>query len=136
VDSDVAAHFTRLQELRNPSVHYGDVAKRADGAKTAIDALYAIARLMFGQSATQFFMCDGELYVKEAFEENPFTKEFLVPHCHKLGYRHTAENRDGGIVLTDGNSYGSEAMTDDDFCKYRRAWRNEGIDAARLQSGG
>lgn len=128
IDEEVTQHFEELYKLRKTSVHYGDVARRAENAKKAIDALYAITRLLFGQGIKQFFMCEGEIHVKKEYENEPFTKEFLLPHCNKLGYRHTAEDRHGQAVLVDHDDYPSGQLTDDEFCEYRRAWRNGRVD--------
>ena len=125
IDSEIAGHFAVLQRLRNPSVHYGDVANRAQNAKTAIENLNAIAGLLFGQGIKRLFMCEGEIYIKAEYEREPFTKEFLLPHCHEVGYEHGAESRAGETVLVDRGSYPNGSLSDDEFSERRRTWRRE-----------
>jgi len=122
---DAARAFRALARLRNPAVHYGDVGDRLINAREAIALVYDITRALFGESTGRFFSCSGELYVKKDREGEPFTKKFIVPLCHRLGYRHTAEAREGTTVLVESQTaYAPRELTDEEFCDYRRAWRD------------
>ena len=88
-------------------------------AREAIRLVYSITTALFGQSAPQFFLTTGEIYVKKGFEEQPFTKVFILPHCQRVGYRHIVESTGEGLVLVDKETYPPNDITDEEFAKLR-----------------
>ena len=123
LDKQVAKNFQDLLDLRNPAVHFGKVGDRTSRAQSSVRLIYSITNLLFGQSIARFFWVTGEIYVKQCYESDPFTKEFILPHCHKVGYRHTIEMRDGRSIMVDQGPYQAKQITDEEFIEFRKALR-------------
>ncbi len=122
IDSETAAAFDELHNLRDPAVHVGNVDSRAQQAARAVQLVYAVTATLFGEQHPRFFRAPGEIYVSREFEADPFTMKFVLPHCTKLGYRHTVEGGPGQAVIRDPEPYADEPLTDEEFAE-RRAER-------------
>ncbi len=88
IDDDLSSHFMQLLDLRNPAVHFGTLQDRMQKANTAVQEVYAVTSEMFGLKSGHFFDCDGELYVKHKRIDEPLIREFIIPHCNLVGYKH------------------------------------------------
>jgi len=125
IDDSVAKKFHKLLKLRTPAVHFGEVKDRSSRARSAVRLIYSVTKSLFGQSIPQFFWVSGEGYVKRCYESDPFTKEFLLPHCRKVGYRHKVETRHGKPIIVDRGSYSAEQISDNDFKELRETQRKK-----------
>ena len=132
IDAAVATHFRALLKLRRGgAIHYGDVTQRSQRARTAIAELYAIVSGRFGIATAPFFMCHGEIYVRQSQETDPFVKAFILPHCNPLSYVHRIEGTFPNLVAIDDFPAAKGELTDEEFCEYRKAWRDNGVDRGR-----
>jgi hypothetical protein len=132
VDHGLATHFGELLKLRHiGGVHYGDVRERAERAKKAIAELYAIVSRRFGINTAPYLVCHGEIYVKKSFESDPFVKAFILPNCRRLSYVHRVQGQFPELEIVDDFPAEIGELTDEEFCEYRRAWRDEGIDGGK-----
>jgi len=132
LDDALVAHFRELLKLRAiGAVPYGDVTQRSQRAKTAVGELYAVVSRRFGIRTGPFFMCQGEIYVRRSSEPDPFVKTFILPHCHRLSYIHRVEGTLSNRVAKDDLPAATGELTDEEFCEYRRAWRDEGVDRGK-----
>lgn len=117
--------FNELLELRNPAIHFGNLEELQEKAKEAINLVYSITSKMFGQVSGHFFICPGEFYVSSNETEIPLVKEFIIPHCHLVGYKHRIEPRNGEPTIVDDEVYDDQPLSDEEFIGLRTAWRNE-----------
>jgi hypothetical protein len=84
---------------------------------------------MFGLDSGHFFICEGEVYIPKDKIDDPPVKEFIVPHCHLVGYKHRVESQDGALTIIDDEPYLETELSDEEFIDFRKAWRS-GIDKA------
>lgn len=117
--------FNDLLKLRNPAIHFGSVEELQENAKTAINLVYSITSKIFGHTSGYFFICSGEIYLKVDEANKPLVKEFIVPHCHLLGFKHRIENRNGQATIVDDEEYSNDVLSDDEFIAQRTVWRKE-----------
>jgi hypothetical protein len=129
VDDTLSQRFAELLDLRNPAVHFGSLSDRQQKTKLAVDHVYYVTSKMFGLESENFFRCDGEVYVCQHKAGEPLAKEFIVPHCHFVGYKHRVENRDGKLTIVDDGQYADSELSDEEFIEYRKAW-SKGEDKA------
>jgi hypothetical protein len=125
LDDDLSNHFKRLLDLRNPAVHFGGLQDKMQNANTAVQEVYYVTSKMFGEASSHFFVCDGEFYVKKDKISSPIVKEFIIPHCCLLSYKHNVESRDGVPTIVDDLSCQDVELSDEEFIEFRRTWRND-----------
>jgi len=123
LNDDLAQQFKDLLNLRNPAVHFGDIEDRQNKSGRAVKSVYSVTSKMFGMDSGHFFVCEGELYIPKDKVEEPLVKEFIVPHCYLLGYKHRVGNRDGKPTIVDDEIYSEIQLSDEEFIEYRKAWR-------------
>lgn len=121
---EIPCKFKTLLDLRNPAVHFGDLEDRRENAYQAVQAIYNITEKLFGHTSGHFFLCRGEYYVKETLLDSPLIIEFIIPHCHLVGYKHRVENINGQLTMIDDKPYDERDLNDENFAKYRDAWMN------------
>ncbi len=120
VNDQQAIDFTDLLSLRNPAVHFGDIRERSAKAHKALNLIYSVTKSLFGHRIPIFFWAPGEIYVCYAKENDPFTKEFIIPHCVRVGYNHEVRSVEAGsIEIHDPGSYPEGHITDEEFSKRR-----------------
>lgn len=137
LNDDMAQQFEELLSLRNPAVHFGSLNDRQNKASQAVGGVYSVTSKMFGMDSGHFFECEGEFYIPKDKIEEPLVKEFIVPHCYLLGYKHRVENRDGKPTIVDDETYHDIQLTDQKFAELRKAWRkgeDRGKDISRKSS--
>jgi len=89
IDSGVERDYRGLADLRNKSVHFGNISNIRELSIAALKKVMGITDKLFGQKSDYFFWCPGEIYVKKEKEKEPFVREFIIPNCVYLGYKHT-----------------------------------------------
>jgi hypothetical protein len=59
-------------------------------------------------------------------ESDTFTKEFLIPHCHYVGYKHTIEDAlEGKWRFVDSFEYENSVIDDKEFRRLREEWQRK-----------
>ena len=137
LNDDLAQQFEELLKLRNPAVHFGSLEDHQNKASQAVNGVYLVTSKMFGMDSGHFFVCEGELYISKDKVEEPLVKEFIVPHCCLLGYKHRVEDRNGKPTIVDDEPYPDIQLTDQEFAEFRKAWRkgeDRGKDISRKSS--
>ncbi len=109
-----------LKDLRHQAVHYRSVGHPQGSASKSISILYSFITSLFGEGNQCFFQVVGEFYVKKEYESDPFTKQFIIPHCQLLGVHHKNVTSDDGWIILDCDPYPEEEGTDEDFMAIRR----------------
>ncbi|MGE4545308.1 MAG: hypothetical protein AB7D06_14460 [Pedobacter sp.] len=85
ISSKVAEIFLILKSFRNDSIHYNDNYDFEKNAEAAVRALSEIIDLQFNYEKRKdllwVFDVPGEIWVKSEAVNQPFVKEFILPHC-------------------------------------------------------
>ena len=123
LNKNLATQFEELLKLRNPAVHFGGLADRSEKAHRAVELAYSITSRMFGIGPENFFICEGEVYIRRDRQADPVVKEFILPHCCLVGYKHKVEDRSGVPTIVDDERYEEAQISDHDFALLRRAQR-------------
>ena len=123
LNDGLAKQFKELLNLRNPAVHFGSLEDRQNKSGQAVNGVYSVTSKMFGMESGHFFICEGELYIPQDKIEEPLVREFIVPHCYLLEYKHRVENRDDKLKIVDDESYNDIQVSDEEFSEFRKAWK-------------
>lgn len=130
IDSETEASYRKLAILRKNSVHFGDIPNIRKSAIDALTIIMEITNKLFGLKSDFFFWCPGELYVKKEQEGLPFVKEFILPQCTLLGYKHitTGTLTSSGTIIQylDSNEYQTKEISDEEFRQLRIGWGRTG----------
>ncbi|MHC4145399.1 MAG: hypothetical protein ACYSWW_25095 [Planctomycetota bacterium] len=85
ISPDVAKSFNRLKKFRNDSIHYSDGYEFETNSHDAVAALAEIIDGQFNYEKRQdlfwVFHVPGEILLKSEKVDEPFVKEFVLPHC-------------------------------------------------------
>ena len=133
IDGETKDWFLKLNKKRNELVHHGLGLSPAEVDAKALEMLNLINRIsdrLFGVYARTdiFFWVPGEPYVREPMEEDPLVKEFIIPSCLPLSYKHSIEWAGGGhLEVTDHGKDEKGTCTDDEFVQLREDWRKENL---------
>lgn len=80
--------FLELKNYRNDSIHYNDGYDFDTNSHKAVKALAKIIDLQFNytQRKDLFWVFDvpGEIWLRSKMVNDPFVKEFIIPHCALL----------------------------------------------------
>jgi len=130
LNDELSQNFKELLKLRNPAVHFGSLSDRQEKANLAVNGIYYVTSKMFGMDSDYFFVCEGEFYIPKNKIDEPLVKEFIVPHCYFLGYKHRVENINGKPTIVDDDPYPDIELSDEEFTEFRKAW-NRGEDKTK-----
>jgi len=116
ISADVANAFNNLKTFRNQAIHYNEGYDFAENSKIAVSELARIINLQFNyiQRRDIFWVFDvpGEIWLKSTYAEDPFVKEFVIPHCAHIS------------AYCEPGSQGINAplapLTDEEFIEARR----------------
>ncbi len=85
ISNEVAELFTELKQFRNDAIHYNDSYDFEENSHKAVKLLVEIIDAQFNyHTRTDLFWVynvEGEIWLRSEFIENPFVKEFILPHC-------------------------------------------------------
>ncbi|NJM52991.1 MAG: hypothetical protein HC846_06100 [Blastocatellia bacterium] len=88
ISDEVVAAFQTLKQYRNDSIHYKDGYDFQLNSYNAIKALSIIIDKQFNYITRKdlFWVFDipGEIWLKSAVINEPFVREFVLPHCIPL----------------------------------------------------
>jgi hypothetical protein len=119
ISAEVKSVFQRLQKYRNESIHYSE---GYDFESNSHDAVKALADIINGQfnymnRKDLFWVFDmpGEIWVRSAVVNDPFIKEFVLPHCLQL----TPFDEPTATPPIRGTNVPIKPLSDEDFIKAR-----------------
>lgn len=89
ITEEVSELFLKLKEYRNYSIHYNEGYDFEFNSHDAIKTLARIIDLQFNyinrEDLFWIFDVPGEIWLKSDKIEDPFVKEFILPHCLRCG---------------------------------------------------
>ena len=116
----VADAFRRLKVHRNDSIHYRDGYPFAENAKSAVFELFEVINGQFNYSKREdlfwVFTVSGEIWLRTDKEDDPFVKEFVLPHCAWLS-AYCQPTQDGLVM---GEQAPLAPLSDEEFLAARR----------------
>lgn len=128
IDSELESDYRKLADLRNKSIHFGNIKDIQASSLTALRTVMTITDKLFGMKSDLYFCCPGELYVKKLKESEPFVKEFILPNCVLLGYKNSiVENKEGSefsMRYQDYDDYEDREVSDEEFRRLRIEWHS------------
>lgn len=138
INSDIKKEYKQLQVIRHNSIHLKHLSNLPDRALTALKSIMYITDKLFGLKSDAFFWTPGELYIQKDKEKSPIVKEFFIPNCRLVGYKHSVSNAgvSGQLVLKyeDAYTYGNREITDDEFRQLRIKWQKQQADKQNSKS--
>lgn len=121
ISAAVKSAFQRLQKYRNESIHYNE---GYDFESNSHDAVKALADIINGQfnymnRKDLFWIFDmpGEIWVRSTVVNDPFIKEFVLPHCLQL----TPFDEPTANPPIRGTNVPLKPLSDEDFIKARNS---------------
>ena len=112
--------FNELMPIRHSSIHYNEYYNFEEVAPIAINKLILAITEIFGvinrKDIYLVFNIPGEVWVKSEAENNPFVKEFVLPHCYYAHAVHEIDRENGRINERLGKT---GKLTDQEFIEIR-----------------
>jgi len=124
INEKVAINFTALLQLRNPSIHYGNITGREHDSLKSLNLIYEITNDLFGMSHPRYFWGPGEMYVKKEYESDPLTKVFILPSCFLVGHKYEIRDVEGVATIFDNFDYPDREISDDEFAMLRKEFKD------------
>lgn len=118
---DVVAACKRLEKIRQSSVHFNPLShdQVRSMAVEAILAMNLIINRQFGILGNQpWFIPDirGASYIRQAYEQHPFIRRFILPHCGLVGPKHRLNyDEHTGLWSVTDETYEADEVTDEEF---------------------
>ncbi len=88
IDDKVAENFTSLKKYRNDSIHYNASYRFDENSIHAVKLLANIVEKQFSYTGRKdlfwVFNIPGEIWLRSEVENDPFVKEFVLPHTSYL----------------------------------------------------
>lgn len=122
---DISNGFKKLEKLRNASVHYGPLNDVRPRALSSLLFVTAITDELFGLRPDVFFNLPGESYIRHDMVGDPLVREFFIPNCPLVGYKHFLENVATGLMIRDNFDYEPLEVDDDEFRRLREDWQKQ-----------
>lgn len=120
ISDEVAELFKKLKKYRNDSVHYNVGYDFEENSLTAIELITSIIDKQFNYMKRKdlFWVFDipGEIWVKNSAVEDPFVKEFVLPHCWLL----TPYDEPMAKPPVKATNVPTKPLTDEEFIKLRK----------------
>ena len=124
ISDGVADSYENLGRIRHQyAVHYHDMDGLEDRALEALNLVMQISEELFGLRPDVFFFVEGESYIRKDAESMPVVREFFIPECINVGFKHKVEKQDGQFHLIDNFEYENKQVDDDRFRLLREQWR-------------
>ncbi len=121
IDSSVSIAFSNLKKFRNDSIHYNDGYDFEVNSHVAVALLAEIIDKQFNyeRRTDLFFVFDvpGEIFLRSDRLNDPFVKEFVIPHCALI----TPFCEPTAIPPFLGKNVPQKPLSDQEFIQIRRA---------------
>lgn len=125
IQSQTIINFNKLKDLRHRSIHYEPIHDLRHRALSALRCIMSITKDLFGLRSDIIFWVPGEPYIQKDKEEMPIVREFYIPNCLLVGYKHTVNIDTKGLIFQDDFDYESTDISDDEFRLLREKQRNK-----------
>ena len=127
LDSKLQQEYVQLADVRRKAIHLRSVEDFHKQSLRAVNTILMIVDNLFGLGSGVFFWCPGELYVKKDKETLPLVREFIIPKCFLLGYKHRviSVGSDESLVISyeDSFEYENDEVSDQRFRELRIEWK-------------
>ena len=114
--------FNELLPIRHSSIHYNENYNFENVALKVINNLITAITEVFGvmnrKDIYLVFNIPGEIWVKSEAEDNPFVKEFVLPHCYYAHAVHELDRSNNKIIERLGKT---GKLTDQEFIEIRNS---------------
>lgn len=120
----VKEDFTKLNKLRNESIHFKPETDYKD-RELALEAIYVLKDIIknqfsaFGNQRWFISPVNSEVYIKKEFENHPFIKLVYLSNCNLVGFKHRLEYNGKWFDVLDDNKYEDREISDEEFIKLR-----------------
>lgn len=112
--------FNKLMPIRHSSIHYNKNYNFEEIAPIVINSLISAITEIFGvinrKDIYLVFNIPGEVWVKSEAENDPFVKEFVLPHCYYAHAVHEIDRSNNRIIERLGKT---GKLTDQEFIELR-----------------
>jgi hypothetical protein len=127
VGDSLREDYIKLKDVRHASIHPKYIADFHDQAFFALQHIMNVTHGLFGLRNDVFFWVPGEPYIRKDKEPDPLVKEFFVPNCKLVGYKHSVRLRAAlpqsvGFIYDDPYEYENREITDEEFRQLREEW--------------
>ena len=89
ISNEVAYLFLELKQFRNDSIHYNEGYDFEKNSHNSVKILAKIIEKQFDYTKRRdlfwTFVVPGEIWLRSNVKNDPFVKEFILPHCLLLG---------------------------------------------------
>jgi hypothetical protein len=123
LNSELKVEYEQLLDIRKKSIHLRNVSDYYTQALQAINIIMLIVDNLFGLKSDILFWCPGEIYIKKEKESIPIVKEFFIPACILLGYKHKVKSdidpNSSKFTYVDANDYEDGEISDQQFRELR-----------------
>lgn len=126
--TEVASAFEDLRELRNRSIHFRAETLQTVETKAAeaISLLGRVIDLQFGAFGAHPWFCSvpGVVFIKKAYETDPFVKLVYLPNCALVGPNHVlaTDPATRQLIVRDETEYEAREISDGEFLElYQKA---------------
>lgn len=122
------AGFRTLWQRRKDALHFNPETDANDRG-LALEALLVFGRIVEAQFAAignlpWLFVSPGEVYVRKAWEQDPFVRLVYLPNALHVGYKHVVTSVFPWII-EDAGPYMDQEVSDDEFSKLRIEFLHE-----------
>lgn len=125
ISDEVAKAFSGLKKYRNDSIHYNEGYDFEANSHDALRLLGEIVNRQFNYTSRTdllwVFNVPGEIWVRTSALDDPFAKEFVIPHSLPF----TAYCEPTASPAQKGRNAPTKPLTDEEFISLRIAWRNQ-----------
>lgn len=138
IDDAIRREFMELHALRSLGVHfrdYDDVLRR-DKALEAIRKVINVTTTIFGIDGGRYWMLKGTrggIFVAKDFENDPFVKEYVIPHAHLVGPFYSVEFEGRMALIIDQPEYPDMVVTDEQFASIYNDRKPEQLARRKVQ---
>ena len=117
--------FKDLEQIRHVSIHFDNLQDPESRTLRAVNLIFKITDNLFGVNKRNFFWAPGAPYIRKDREEDPMIKEFILPRCILVTYKHYLETdtQTGNFIVRDDPSVPEKEVTDEEFAKLEEGFR-------------
>ncbi len=117
--------FRELEDIRHASIHFDNLQDLESRTLKAVNLIFKITDDLFGVNQRNFFRAPGAPFVRKDREKDPMIREFILPRCILVSYKHYLETgtKTGSFIVRDDPSVPHKEVTDEEFAKLVEGFR-------------